>query len=155
MRGLHHPDKAAHIHKDLKEHTLEHHISNGAGQGCLMPRVAQTNILRAHHGLYKFIGGKAAVQAVKGHAAKAHHIIPYHHSVHYIGLSDKIRYKGVYRLVINILRGADLLNFALIHHHHRVAHRQRFLLVVGHIDKGNAQPLLNGLQLLLHILSQL
>ena len=59
------------------------------------------------------------------------------------------------RLVVDVLRRTDLLNATVVHHHHSVGHGQRFLLVVRHIDKRDTQPLLDVLQLGLHILAQL
>ena len=49
---------------------------------------------------------------------------------------------------------ADLLDAALVHHHHGVGHGQGLLLIVGNIYKGNAHLLLDTLQLVLHILAQ-
>ena len=43
---------------------------------------------------------------------------------------------------------ADLLGHALVHHHDAVGHRQRLLLVVGDVDGGDAERLLDGADLL-------
>ena len=78
-----------------------------------------------------------------------------HDAVNDIALTDEIRHEGVLRLVVDVLRGADLLDLALVHDHDGVAHGQGLLLVVGDIDKGDAHLLLDALELDLHILAQL
>ena len=77
-----------------------------------------------------------------------------HDAVENVALTDEVRHKGVLRLVINIFRGADLLDAALVHDHHGVGHGEGLLLIVGNIYKGNAHLLLDTLQLILHILAQ-
>ena len=46
--------------------------------------------------------------------------------------------EGRRRPVEDLLRRADLLDAALVHHHHAVRHLERLLLVVGHEDAGEA-----------------
>ena len=77
-----------------------------------------------------------------------------HHAVQNVALADEIRHKGVFRLVVNVFRGTDLLDAALVHDHDGVAHGQRLLLIVGHVDEGDAQLLLDTLEFALHILPQ-
>ena len=67
----------------------------------------------------------------------------------------EVGHKGVFGLVVDVLRGADLLYSARVHHHHCVGHGQGLLLVVGDVDKGDAQGLLDALQFILHVLAQL
>ena len=88
-------------------------------------------------------------------AGEGHLPVLQHHAVQDVALADKVRHEGVLRLVIDINGGADLLDAALGHDHHRVRHGQGLLLIVGHEHKGNAGGLLDLLQLLLHILAQL
>ena len=57
--------------------------------------------------------------------------------------------------VVDVNGGADLLDLALGHDHHRVRHGQGLLLVVGDEDKGDARLLLDFFQLHLHVLAQL
>ena len=79
----------------------------------------------------------------------------YHRSAKDIAFTDKVCYEGICRFVVDVSRGAYLLYFSLAHHHDGVAQGQRLLLVVGHIDEGDAQPFVHLLQLQLHVLSHL
>ena len=51
--------------------------------------------------------------------------------------------KAVLRVVVDLERGADLLDIALAHHRHPVGHGQRLALVVGDVDEGDAGPSLD------------
>ncbi len=78
-----------------------------------------------------------------------------HGSVDDIAFTDEIRDKGIFRFIINVYGRADLKNVPPVHDDDRIAHGQGFLLIVGHINKGNADLLLNLLELYLHFFSQL
>ena len=78
-----------------------------------------------------------------------------HHAVQDVGLADEIGHEGVGGLVINVLRAAHLLDGAALHHHHGVRHGEGFLLVVGDVDEGDLQALLDALELDLHLFAQL
>ena len=54
-------------------------------------------------------------------------------------VTDKIRHKSVLRLIIDGFGRADLLDVSLVHDHDGVGHGKGLLLVVGHINEGNAQ----------------
>ena len=56
---------------------------------------------------------------------------------------------------VDLLRRADLLDAALGQHGDLVAHGERFLLVVGHVDERDADLALHGAQLQLQLLAQL
>ena len=58
--------------------------------------------------------------------------------------ADERSNKAAARPVVDFQRRADLLNPALIHHHDPVRHGERFFLVVGHIDRGDAKLALDG-----------
>ena len=60
----------------------------------------------------------------------------------HVDLADEIRDEGACRIAIDLLRSADLLDSALIHHDDLVGHGQRFLLIVRDHDGGHAEPLL-------------
>ncbi len=100
-------------------------------------------------------GRQTAVQALEPPVEDLHHPVGAHDAVQDVGLADEVGHKGVFGLVIDVLRGADLLDPARVHHHHCVGHGQGLLLVVGDVDKGDAHGLLDALQLVLHILAQL
>ena len=57
--------------------------------------------------------------------------------------------------VVDLGRGADLVDVARVHDRDAVTHRQRFLLVVGHVDERDPDLALDALELELHDLPQL
>ncbi len=75
-------------------------------------------------------------------------------SFYYIGLPDKSCHKFGFRVLIDLLSGADLLDDAAIHHGDPVAHGQSFLLIVSDIDKCDAKLSLQMLQFHLHLFTQ-
>jgi hypothetical protein len=64
--------------------------------------------------------------------------------------SDEPGDKGALRPAVNVLRSIDLVNAALPHDHHPVAQRQGFHLIMGDIDDGTPQLLVDALQLQPH-----
>ena len=78
-----------------------------------------------------------------------------HRSTHDIALADKVRDKGIFRLIVDLLRRSHLLDIALVHDNDRVGHRERLFLVVGDIDKGDSQLIFQADQLILHVLAEL
>ena len=59
------------------------------------------------------------------------------------------------RTLVDLGRRADLLDPAAVEDGQAVAHRERLLLVVGHVDERDADLLLDGLELDLHLLAEL
>ena len=59
------------------------------------------------------------------------------------------------RLVIELVRRADLLDAAMVHHHDAVGQRHRLDLVVGHVDGRGADLLVHLLDLDPHLHAQL
>ncbi len=57
--------------------------------------------------------------------------------------------------VVDLGGGADLFDVARVHDRDAVTHRQRFLLVVRHVDERDADLALNPLELELHRVPQL
>ena len=54
--------------------------------------------------------------------------------------ADEAGDEPVLRVVVELLRRADLLDAAVVHHHHAVGQRHRLDLVVGDVDRGGAGP---------------
>ena len=69
--------------------------------------------------------------------------------------ADKTGDKGCSGVLVDLRRGAHLLDLALVEHRQPVAHGQGFFLIVGDVDEGDPDPLLDGFQLDLHLLAQL
>jgi hypothetical protein len=63
------------------------------------------------------------------------------HEVHR-GRADEARDEHVARARVQVLRRADLLQYAQLHDRDAVAHRHRLDLVVGDVDRRRAEPLL-------------
>ena len=59
------------------------------------------------------------------------------------------------RPLVDLFRRPDLNDPAVIEDGDAIGHRQRFALIVGDEDKGEAERALQGLQLALHRLAQL
>src|SRR5215470_15774753 len=72
-----------------------------------------------------------------------------------VGDADEPGHERRPRPLVYLDRGADLLDAALIQHRDAIAHRQRLLLVVRHVDEGDADLALHPQQLELHLLAEL
>src|SRR5215472_2032552 len=69
--------------------------------------------------------------------------------------TDKARHEQVVGSVIEVERCADLLDAAVMHHHDFVRHGHGFDLVVGNVDGGGFEPLVQRLDLDAHLYPQL
>ena len=135
-------------------YALEQHAGDRAGQ--LADILAHDhNILGADDHVHRHVFAKARVHAREIHAAEGHQLIVHHRAADDVAFADKARHEGVLGLVVDGLGRADLQDAAAVHHHDGIAHGQRFLLIVGNINEGNAQLLLHGFELQLHFLAQL
>ncbi len=72
-----------------------------------------------------------------------------------IGRADEIRDEGVARKIVDVARRADLLDQPVAHHHDAVRHRQRLFEIVRHVDRRDAEPVLQLAQLDAHVGAQL
>src|SRR5207248_9400067 len=72
-----------------------------------------------------------------------------------VGRSHKSSDERRGRALIHVGRSAHLLDAALVEHGQPIAHGERLLLVVGYVDEGDADLLLDRLELDLHLLAQL
>src|SRR5581483_7313603 len=68
---------------------------------------------------------------------------------------DEVGDEARARLLVDVLRRADLDNLAFIEDGDAIGHRQRLALVVGDEHEGDAELLLQRLELLLHLLAKL
>jgi hypothetical protein len=57
--------------------------------------------------------------------------------------------------MVDLARGADLLDVARVHHHHPIGERHRFHLVVGDEDRGGGKPAVQAANLDAHLHAQL
>ncbi len=135
-------------------HAHEHDGAHDAGKRSVVRR-DDLNILGPDDDVHRLVRVKALVDAVEAHPGKLDEIILRHDAGQDVAFADEIRHEGVFRLVVNVDRGADLLDEAFSHHDDGVAHGQGFFLVVGDVNKGDAKLLLHALQLDLHLFSKL
>ena len=70
-------------------------------------------------------------------------------------MPDKVSDKGIFRLIVNVLWCANLLDIALIHDYDGVRHCKRLLLVVCDVDEGDTELIFEADKLILHALAQL
>ncbi len=70
-------------------------------------------------------------------------------------LADEGGDEGGGGIVVDVAALGDLLDHAVAHHRDMVGHGERLALIVGDIDEGDADALLDGAQLAAHMLAQL
>ena len=70
-------------------------------------------------------------------------------------LAHELGDEGALGPLIEVLRRRHLLDHPMVQHRDAVRHGQRFGLVVGDVDHGDAQALVEVLDLVLHLLAQL
>ena len=64
-----------------------------------------------------------------------------------VHLSDEARDEQRARLHVDLHGRTDLLHAAVVHHHDAIRHGERLFLIVGHHDRGDAEPPLEVLDL--------
>ena len=154
VRRLDHPLEAVDVDDDLIVHAHERDGRDRAAQHALFDG-HDVHILGADDDVHVLVFGKALVHACERVARERHAEVLPHDAVDNVALADEIRDECVLRLVIDILRSADLLDLALGHDDDRVGHAQRFFLIVRDEHERDAGGLLDVLELLLHVLAQL
>ena len=65
------------------------------------------------------------------------------------------RHKGIGRLVVYLGWGVQLLNGAFFHHHHAIAHRHGFGLIMGDVNHGGSHFLVELAKFHAHLQSHL
>ena len=73
----------------------------------------------------------------------------------WLTLTYEVGNEGVFRFIVDVRGSAYLLDLAVCHNNYGIGHRERFLLVVGDVNEGDPDGLLNAFELILHILAQL
>ena len=115
----------------------------------------ELHVLRAQHDVHVRVFTEARIHAREIAPEEAHQLIAHHCAGHDVAVADEIRDEGGLRLVVDILRRAELQDVPRAHHGHAVAHGQRFLLIVGDEDEGDAALALDALELQLHLAAEL
>ena len=154
VRRLDHPLEAVDIDDDLIVHAHERDGRDRAAQHALLDG-HDVHVLRTDDDVHILVFGKALVHARERVARERHAEVLPHNAVDDVALTDEVGNEGVFRLIIDIDRRADLLDPALGHDDDRVGHAQCLLLIVRDEYERDAGGLLDVLELLLHILAQL
>ena len=68
--------------------------------------------------------------------------------------ADELRHEHAARPVVDLERRARLQHLALVHHRDHVGHRHGLDLVVGDVDRGGVDPVVQAAQLLAHQLAE-
>ena len=142
------------FHHQLIMHALEDGALDLAAHDAVLG-LHDLEILGTDQHVHFFARLEAVVLAVEVAVIEADLRLCLHEAGHDVALADEARHIGVCRFVVDLQRGTDLLDLARVHDHDLVAHGQGFFLVVGDEDKGNADLLLDALELALHFLAQL
>ena len=72
-----------------------------------------------------------------------------------IGLADEVGNEVGFRVIVEIIDGAELFDLTFIHQGDPIGHDERFLLVVGDKNEGDAEFCLQIFQFDLHVLAEL
>ena len=136
--------KTTKIYDDVIVDPLEGDLRNRARELSLFFR-HDIDILGANDHIHRLIFLKAAVHAGKFLSIHAYHTVGMHDAVNDVGLPDEIGHECVLGLIVDIGGRANLLDVPLVHDHDGVGHGQGLLLIVGHIDEGDAHLLLDPL----------
>src|SRR5690348_1327459 len=72
-----------------------------------------------------------------------------------VGISNKLGHKTCCWVPVDTLWCVDLHNAPLAHHGNPIGHSERLVLIVGDIQDGDTQALLNRFHLKLHLVAEL
>ena len=154
IRSLYHPLEALYINYYLIVYTLEGNRRYGSNQHTLI-YWDNIYVLGTNYYVNRLVLTKALVKTLEGVTRKTYGEIVQHNAVYNIGFSDKVGYKRVFRLVVDIGGGSDLLYLSIGHYDDGIRHRQSLLLIVGNVYEGYSRFCLYVFKLYLHILSEL
>ena len=102
-------------------------------------RLDKINIFRTDYSIDRTVMTKSYVYTFPDSTEHTDNFVFEHGCSNNITVSNKISYECILRFVINIFRGADLLDVSLIHNDNRIRHCKSFFLIVRYIDKCNSK----------------
>ena len=127
-------------------------------------RAGEAHLLRPHHdgdllSLGQLVGGaagarKALARHIQLHLAIIEAAGGAHLRLQHIGRAEELRHGEGARLVIDALGRADLQDLAAMHDHDAVREGHGLALVVGHIDRGDSEALLQSAELVAGLQAQ-
>ena len=86
---------------------------------------------------------------------KAYRVGAYDRAWEHVRDAEEAGHERRRRPFVELVRSAELLDATAVHHRDSVGHRHRLLLVVGDVDEGDADVVLQALDEKLHLLPQL
>jgi hypothetical protein len=124
-----------------------------------LPRGGVQRQAEQHVGALVFDVGDRGGQAVRPSVRGDPHVVVAHRDraggrVDHVVAAHEARHEFVGGVVVDLVRRADLLDHAVVHHHHGVGQRHRFFLRVRDVHEGQAQFLLPAPQLGAHLDAQ-
>ncbi len=119
-----------------------------------VPRLADDDVLRTDDDVDLLVN-REVIDDIPSRADETAFEFPGHRAVIDIGFADEVSDESVDWFVIDIFWGTGLLDDAVIHDDDGIGHREGFFLVVGDIDKGDAEFLMHLLKLELHVFPHL
>ena len=122
-------------------HALKDQMSYGSVERAFS-RSIQNNILGTDNNIHGTVCSKTGIYTGKAYAQDFYQFILKHDPSKQVAVADEVGHKCVFRFVIDFFGRTDLLDIALVHNHNGVRHGKGFFLVMGDIDKGNAQFIL-------------
>ena len=108
-------------------------------------KTAAASAAPADDNVYRLVCSESLIDAGKFRTEDFNQLVVDHQTVHDVALADEVGNECVFRLVVDLFRGTHLLDIALVHDHDGIGHGQSLLLIVGHIDEGDAHLLLDPL----------
>ena len=118
---LDHPFEAADINNYFKMNALERNGSNRSAEHTLFDG-NNINVLGSYDNINGLTDAEALVKTLELCAGEGALEVLKHLAVKNITLADKVGNESVLRLIINVLRSADLLDNAAVHNNDRIRH---------------------------------
>ena len=155
--------RAPYPHQVLAGLAEERVLSEGALEGVALARAAGDGYLLRPYA-YHARGARARAGEVRSHAGQSPDVrigdktraVDFGYAAgDEIGLADEGRDECVCRMAVHVVGAADLDDVAGRQHREALGHRQRFLLVVGDVDGGDARLAVDALDLRAHLEAEL
>ena len=124
------------------------------------PRLGQFHVFRPHRDCHVFVNAQLPVGLhlqladFSPYADAVRRVHDADDAIDEVGVADEVGNELAGRTLVDVARCADLKNPSLAHHRDLPRQRERFALVVSHVDRGDFGPL-QPLQFETHPLAQL
>ena len=136
-------------------HSLECTRLHFCSKLCTFRFFRYINILRSYNHIHFHVFSESFVDTFEFVTGKFHEFILYHSAVQDVRLSDKVCYKCVLWLVIDVSRRSDLPYVSVVKNNDGIRKSQSLLLVVSHIYECDSEFPVHLLEFDLHVLAHL